>query len=115
MTAPVYTSIFEPIIEYIKDTGEWSAVVEEEAIDMGNEGYGDPEEAGQEVLVTAIIVGSTVPTTSDECRITRFEVFTENHDDALDLDAYQFQNWAELMTLLKDDVAISVNFVAANP
>ncbi len=115
MTAPVYTSIFEPIIEFIKDTGEWSAVVEEEAIQMGNEGYGDPEEAGQEVLVTAIIVGSTVPTTSDECRITRFEVFTENHDDALNLDAYHLQNWAELMTILKDDVTISVNFVATNP
>ncbi len=110
MTTAIYTDIFEPIIEHINDeTGEWSVVVEEEPIDMGNEGYGDPVEAGQEVLVTAIIKGSTVPTTPEDCRITRFEVFTPNMEDALDLDAYRLQHWAELMTLLKQDVVITIN------
>jgi hypothetical protein len=110
MTAAIYTDIFDPIIESVNtETGEWSVVVEEESIDMGNEGYGVAVEASQEVLVTAIIKGSTVPTTPDECRITRFEVFTPNMDDALDLEAYRLQNWAELMTLLKQDVAITIN------
>ena len=116
MTAPtaIDTEIFYVTIETVNEDGTWVALADQD-IDMGNVGYDNEDESAQPVSVLAIVEGPRSPL-AEQCRITRFEVFLVPDEDApltypegLDFDAFQYQDWRELTTILRRDVATVVN------
>jgi hypothetical protein len=116
MTAPtaIDTELFDVLIETVNPDGTWVAIAEQD-IDMGNVGYDNEDESAQPVSIFVIVEGPRSPL-AEQCRITRFEVFPVPDEDAsltypegLDFDAFQYQDWRELTTILRRDVATVVN------